>query len=149
MKTYIIRAAKYAIYLILLLVIIFTLMNSLTKNQTSFADLFTTSRGIYMAFVVLIFAAIYPMMGYVKRTLVFDASQKVDEVVNVMSLSGYARTDAGDAAAMTFRAVGKMKRLSLMGEDQITITTTEGLSTIAGPRKEVVRVSFRFTTFIS
>lgn len=150
MKTYIVRAAKYAVYLIVLLLIVLAVMNVVTKSESSMMEMLFSVRGLYLLAVVVVFAAIYPMMGYVKRTLTFDATQKTDELVNVMSLCGYTRTDDGrDNTKMEFRASGKMKRLSMMYEDQITIVTVDGLSVIAGPRKEVVRAAFRFDTFIN
>lgn len=149
MKTYIVRAAKYAVYLIVLLFIVLALMNVVTKSETSMLDMLISVRGLYLLAVVVVFAAIYPMMGYVKRTLTFDATQKTEELTNVMSLCGYTRLDGSDNSNMEFRASGKMKRLSMMYEDKITIVTIDGLSTIAGPRKEVVRAAFRFDTFIN
>lgn len=148
MKTYFVRAGKYLIFLTVLLFAIYYLMNMLGGVAMPVEGLFESSRGYLVIAILLFFAAVHPYMGYVKRSLVFDASKKVDEVVNVMSMCGYTRTNAGDATSMTFRATTKTKRMIMLGEDEISITTTNELSTMSGPRKEVVRASFRFTTFI-
>ncbi len=148
-STYFRRFAKYVIYLTVFLALILSVMNLLNATSLSFENLFQTERSYYLLIVVGVFALIYPFMGYTKKTLTFNANQRVDEVVNVMAQCGYGRVE-GNEGELTFKAIGALKRLSLMYEDTIIITTdSDDISVISGPRKEVVKAAFKMTTFIS
>lgn len=147
MKTYFIRVIKYAIYLVVLLGILLFVMSALSSNTLSLSEVMSSSRGIYLVVFLLVFALIQPFMGYVKRTLTFDATTQIEQITNVMALNGYSRS-ADENGAIVFRASSKAKRLFLYFEDKIVITTDDSLSVISGPRREVVRAIFRFNTFI-
>lgn len=147
MNRYPIRVAKYIVYLSVLFLIIFSFMNAVGGTKVPLDTMFTSSRGLWMFVVVFVFALLYPFFGFVKKTLTFDAAQRVEDTERVMLMCGYKRI-SGEADALVFRADSSMKRLLLMYEDTITITTVDGLTTMAGPRKEVVKASFRMTTFV-
>ena len=149
MNRYAIRAAKYVVYLFVLFLLIFAVMNALGGTKLSLADLVTSTRGWWLAVVVVVFAAAYPFFGFTSKLLTLDAAAKADEVERVMGLCGYMRTDdRRDPMHQTYRASSGVKRLALMYEDTITVATQNGLSTMSGPRKEVVRAAFRTTTFV-
>lgn len=147
MKRYPIRVVKYVVYLAILFFVIFTFMNAVGGTNVPIDTLFTTTRGMWLLLVVVLFALLYPFFGFTKKTITIDASLKGEELQNVMNMCGYMRT-AGTDQAMEFRANGGFKRLMLMYEDRITVTTVDGLSTMSGPRKEVVKAAFRAGTFI-
>lgn len=146
MNRYLIRAAKYCIYLFLLIFILLGLMS--IYDTRGFAEVYLSTRGLAMLGIVAVFALTYPLFGFVKKTLTFDATQKAEDVERIMAMSGYSRV-SGTNDAMVFRATRMAKKIMLMWEDQITITTADGLSTMSGPRKEVVKASFRFGTYVS
>ncbi len=150
-KTYIRRMAKYAIYLVIVLMILLTIMNLLQateEGQTSLLDMLLSQRGLYMLCVIIAFSAIYPFMGYTKKTLVCNAEKRSEEFINVMAMCGYSITERSENK-MTFRASNFAKKLILMFEDTITVqTTANGLSTMRGPRREVVKAAFRSGTFV-
>ena len=51
---------------------------------------------------------------------------------------------------MLFEATSTAKKLTMMWEDQVEITTdADGVSYIEGNRKEVVRAAFRMGTYIA
>ncbi len=149
LKTYIRRTLKYALYLLIILAILLTAMDLMGASQSpSTLDLIFTERGAYMAVVVIIFAAIYPFMGYVKKTLLCNASERSEQVVNIMAMCGYKLVST-EGTEMTFRAATFAKKLILLFEDTIVITTsTTGTSEMRGPRREVVRAAFRLGTFV-
>lgn len=149
MKRYPIRIAKYVIYLAVLFVIIFALMNALNGTQVGLKEMFTNTRSLWLLVVVVVFALLYPFFGFTKKSLTMDAAQRAEDVQKVMHMCGYIRVDQGENDKMMFRASSGVKRLMLMYEDCITITTTDGLSVMEGPRKEVVKASFRMTTFVA
>lgn len=148
LSTYFIRAGKYIIQFIILLFVMIGLMSLLSKNPTSnmFETLFTT-RGLLLWGVVLLFSLTYPFFGFVKRTLTFDATKHAQDVDKVMEMCGFVKLSDADGVTI-YRAKNVTKKLVMLYEDKITITTVDGLSTIEGFRKEVVKASMRFNTFI-
>lgn len=147
MKRYPIRAAKYVVYLAILFFVIFGFMNALGGTNLPLSTLFTTSRGALLGAALLVFALLYPFFGFVRKSITFDASQRAGDIERVMGMCGYMRSGGTDDK-MEFRAVGTMKRLGLMFEDTIQITTLDGFSTLEGPRKEVVKAAYRMGTFV-
>ncbi|MEF9949705.1 MAG: hypothetical protein RR752_00835 [Mucinivorans sp.] len=150
MKKYIIRVVKYVAYLAILFVIIFMLMSALGMVKVPFSTVLSTTRGFVALGIVLLFALFYPFFGFTVKTLTINASMHQEELNNVMSRCGYMPLGGEDQAPgeLQFRAVSSMKRLMLIYEDQITVSTVDGLSRISGPRKEVVKIAFRIGTFI-
>lgn len=148
MERYVIRAAKYVVYLVVLFFVIFFVMDLINDKQVPFWVMFSGSRGLVFSGIVIVFALIYPFFGFVKKTLTFDASSKVEEVVNVMNTCGFATAEASTPELQKFRARSTSKKVSMMWEDEVIIETIDGLSTIRGSRREVVKAAFRFGTFI-
>lgn len=148
MNRYAIRAAKYVIYLFVLFLLIFAVMSALGGTSLSLSTLVSSDRGWWLAVVLVVFAAAYPFFGFTSKVLTVDAEAKADEVERVMGLCGYMRVGDRTPEVHTYRASSGVKRLALMYEDTVTITTQNGLSMMAGPRKEVVRAAFRMTTFV-
>lgn len=149
MKRYPLRVAKYVIYLAVLFFIIFALMNALNRTEIGLEAMFTNMRSLWLLAMVVLFALLYPFFGFTKKSLTVDASQRVEDTQKVMQMCGYMLLDGTNKECMVFRASSGIKRLMLMYEDQITITTVDGLSVMEGPRKEVVKASYRMTTFVS
>lgn len=144
---YFIRAGKYCIYLTVLIIILFGLMN--LYNPRPLAELYWGNRGLMLLILIIVFSLTYPLFGFTKKTLTFDATKKVEDIERIMTMSGYARVSGTADNAMVFRATSTPKKLMSMWEDSITINTVDGLSTIVGIRKEVVKATFRFGTYIS
>lgn len=147
MKQYFIRAAKYALQLIILFFAIFFLMNLFSSQKLSLEQFFS-HRGALMGVAILAFSLLYPFFGYTKKRLTFSAADKVAEVEKIMTMCGFIRT-SGDARNMEFRAATQSKRWMLMFEDRIVVRTDmDGVSEIEGIRKEVVKAYFRMGTYI-
>lgn len=147
MNRYGIRAAKYVLQFTIIFVVFFAILRLTNYTQASFSTMMT-SQGLMLLAIIVIFALIQPFLGYTKKTLVFDATKRMEDVDRVMGMCGYIKISDSDGIAI-FRASSTAKRISMVYEDQITITTTDGLSVMQGPRKEVVKIYFRMGTFIS
>ena len=151
MKRYPIRAAKYAVYLIILFFILFALLRAF--GSASHIDvLWSTSRGLMFLGVVVIFALLYPFFGFTRNRLTFNAASRAVDVERIMAMCGFKRIDADNHGAdhMLFEATSTAKKLTMMWEDQVEITTdADGVSYIEGNRKEVVRAAFRMGTYIA
>lgn len=147
MKQYCIRAAKYALQLVIIFFAIFFLMNLFSSQKLSLEQFFS-HRGALMGVAILAFSLLYPFFGYTKKRLTFSAADKVAEVEKIMTMCGFIRT-SGDARNMEFRAATQSKRWMLMFEDRIIVRTDmDGVSEIEGIRKEVVKAYFRMGTYI-
>lgn len=150
MKRYPIRAAKYAVYLIILFFILFALLRAF-GSASSMSVLWTTSRGLMFLGVVIVFALLYPFFGFTRKRLTFDAASRVEDVERVMAMCGFKRIEADSYGAddMLFQADTTAKKVTMMWEDKVEITTVDGISYIEGNRKEVVRAAFRMGTYIA
>lgn len=152
MKRYPIRAAKYALYLVILFFVLFALMRALGYGAASLDILWTTSRGWLFLGVVVVFALLYPFFGFTRRRLTFNAASRVEDVERVMAQCGFRRIEADTHGAddLLFAAASTGKKVTMMWEDRIGITTdANGISYIEGNRKEAVRAAFRLGTFIA
>ena len=152
MNRYPIRAAKYALYLIVLFFVLFALMRALGYGAASLDILWTTSRGWLFLGVVVVFALLYPFFGFTRRRLTFNAASRVEDVERVMAQCGFRRIEADTHGAddSLFAAASTGKKVTMMWEDRIEITTdANGISYIEGNRKEAVRAAFRLGTFIA
>lgn len=147
--TYIRRAAKYTIYLAIVFVIILVVMRMVDDGAyVPFIDMIGSERGLFVLSAIVIFALIHPFLGYNGKVILCNAEKNKDEVVNVMAMCGYKLTGHSDGV-MTFRAVTLAKKIILLCEDTITITTSEvGTSRVSGPRREVVRSAFRIDSYV-
>lgn len=151
MKRYPIRAAKYAVYLIILFFILFALLRAF-GSASPMSVLWSTSRGWMFLGVVVIFALLYPFFGFTRKRLTFDAAKRVEDVERVMAMCGFRRIDAENHGAddMLFQSESTAKKIAMMWEDKVEITTdSNGISYIEGNRKEVVRAAFRMGTYIA
>ena len=147
MNRYFIRVAKAIVQYAVLFTVFFSFMNVIGYSKSSIADVVTSERGYLMLIVVGIFSFIYPFMSFAKKTLLFDAQKRVEDVERVMGMCGY-KADSNEGGVMKFRASTTSKKVLLMWEDEITITTVDGISVMQGPRKEIVKIYFRFGTFV-
>lgn len=151
MKRYPIRAAKYAVYLIILFFILFGVMRAV-GSASPIDVLWTSSRGLMFLGVVVVFALLYPFFGFTRKRLTFNAAAKVDDVERIMAMCGFKRVEADGFGAdhMLFEAVTTGKKVLMMWEDRMEIITDErGASWIEGNRKEAVRAAFRMGTYIA
>ncbi len=147
LTTYLRRFIKYIIYLVVVACIIYLIMSQFYTNID--IDQLISSRGLWMVAVVIFFSAVQPFFGYSSKLLTCDAQKHNEQVVNVMAMCRYKLVENRDGI-MTFRANSTFHRLTLLGEDTITIDNREdGLSTMRGPRREVVKAAFRIGTYVS
>lgn len=149
MKRYPIRAAKYAVYLILLFFVLLGILQ-LVGSSTSLTVLWAQPmRGMMLLGAVVVFALLYPFFGFTKKRLTFDASQRREDVDRVMAMCGFKPAEGATPEHLVFEAMAMSKRVTMMFEDKIEINTTDGVSYMEGNRKEVVRAYFRMGTYIA
>lgn len=146
MKQYLIRSAKYLVWLLLLFVLVFLLMilsgGSRVGPAESLEMLFGSSRGVIMICAIVFLALFYPRYGFVRREVHADLSTNRDAVLEAFSRSGYRLVDE-NGGGMVFRAETGLKRALLLWEDTILVVPTPSGFALEGLRKEAVKVEFR------
>lgn len=147
MNRYGIRAAKYALQLTILFFVFYSVLRMTGYDNAPLEVLWTTYRGVMMLGAIVLFAMLQPFFGYTKKSLLFDANIRKDDLERVMGMCGYVKV-SDTSEVMEFRASTTSKKVALMYEDMITVTTLNGSSVMQGPRKEVVKIYFRIGTFI-
>ena len=146
MKTHIVRAVKYLIWLALLFTLVFALMISTGTSRVgageALHELFGSSRGMLMIATIVVLALLYPRFGFTRRSV--RADLKADQTLHT---SGYSLV-AESEGTMIFRASSPLKRALLLWEDRIAVTADGESITLDGIRKEVVRAEFRLKSFL-
>lgn len=150
MNRYIIRVVKYALYLVVLFFIIFGMLHLVGYSKNvSLAALLFSQQGAMLLGAVLIFSLLYPFFGFMTKNLLFNATEKVEKVEQVMAMCGYQRCQGSTVHAMVFEPIGVARNIQLLYEGTITINTEGGVSQMQGPRREVTRAYFRMGTYIA
>lgn len=147
MKRYPIRVAKYVLQLTVLFIVFFSVLHFAGYGNTTLTEIFSSQRGLLMLGVIIVFALLQPFFGYTKKRLLFDVDKRSEDLDRVLAMCGYAKVGEQDGVK-TYRAITFSKKLILMFEDEITVTTVDEISEMAGPRKEIVKAYFRMNTFI-
>lgn len=147
MNRYGIRAAKSLLQYIILFLVFYSILRIMGSDNAPLQTLWETSKGILLLGAIIVFSLLQPFFGYTKKTLTFDAKKRSEDVERVMAMCGYVKVDE-TSNEMIFRASTTAKKVALIYEDAVTITTNDEISVMQGPRKEVVKIYFRMGTFI-
>ena len=136
---YFIRSLKYFVALCVICVAILALMlatgtSALTLDQTVYV-MFHTSRYATLFAAIVVLAALYPKFGFVVRK------------VNAFKSAGFSLRGEEDGV-MTFRADGPLRKLMLLGEDEIKVSQYGQWIQIDGIRRGVARVEYRLDSYI-
>ena len=144
MKTHIVRAVKYLIWLALLFTLVFALMISTGTSRVgageALHELFGSSRGMLMIATIVVLALLYPRFGFTRRSVRADLKADRERILQTLHTSGYSLV-AESEGTMIFRASSPLKRALLLWDDGESIT-------LDGIRKEVVRAEFRLKSFL-
>ncbi len=153
---YVLRAVKYLVKLVVMLVLVFVLMQmSGTSNIESdggilgfFESFFATGRGRIFAVALLVWCAVYPAVEFKKRHLSYDLSTRKNAIVRALNAGGMTLAGEGSEQKMVF--TGSMfRRVWYMGDDAVTITRSpEGGIDIEGPRRFVIEAEHRIPNYV-
>ncbi len=149
MERYFIRSVKYLVWLSVLFALILGIMvlTGTYSGEEQVESIFMSRRGWTMIAVIIMLAAIYPKIGFVKRRIPGDLVSGRGAVMKAMDLSGFVLEEEKDGM-MIFKATGT-KRLFLMFEDTVKIYDQDGTIILDGIRKEVVKIEYRLRAFIA
>ena len=141
---YFIRSLKYFVALCVLCAAIMALNRlsgfaTLTLEET-FYVMFHTTRGMMLPAVIVLLAAFYPKFGG-------DVGENREQIVNAFKSAGFSlRTD--EDGVMTFRADGLLRKLTLLGEDEIKVSQYGQWILLDGIRRGVARAGYKLDSYI-
>lgn len=144
MKRYVKRAFKFAIYLILLLFLILILIYLMSKDvmseKASLYNFLKDGRPLQMLGLIIIFAAIYPLIGFatVKIYLNKPVNGDKNEIIKLFNQRKYALV-SDENKMLIFRPMNKFHRLTRMYEDLLEIDYSDTILKFHGLRKDVYR----------
>ena len=139
---YFIRSLKYFVALCVLCAAIMALNRlsgfaTLTLEET-FYVMFHTTRGMMLPAVIVLLAAFYPKFGFVQRKVEGDVGENREQIVNAFKSDG----------VRTFRADGLLRKLTLLGEDEIKVSQYGQWILIDGIRRGVARAGYKLDSYI-
>ena len=151
MKKYIVRSLKYFFALCVLCIALMGLMlmtgtSALSLDDTLYVMLHT-DRYLMLFAAIVALAAVYPRFGFVVRKVEGDVEQNREQIVNAFKSAGFSLRGEEDGV-MTFRADGPLRKLMLLGEDEIKVSQYGQWIQIDGIRRGVARVEYRLDSYI-
>lgn len=152
MEKYLIRSAKYLLWLIVLFAVILLLMQltgtARAGAQESLEALFGSSRGATMLAMLVVLALLYPRFGFTSRTLPITLPNHAEAIMKTFTLSGFICVSQSPTE-WVFQAATPLKKALLLWEDTIVVSATAQGITLTGIRKEVVKIEFRLRSMLS
>ena len=140
---YIIRALKYFCYLIIFLTLIVLALVLTGFVEADLSKMFINGYNSLwqIALIMLVFALLYPRLGYGTRTAHISGSPEElrGDVVSVMERLGY-RLEKEDGTGWTFRRRSPVSRALKMWEDRITLSVTGAGVKAEGLTRDLARV---------
>lgn len=145
---YLVRVVKYFIYLVVILALFIALLMYFDMVGTSLDEIFKNgAKSLWqVAGIVAVFAAIYPVMGFTRRSAMIpgDYPALKQGIVDVMHDRGYVleseNADVPGEEKLSFRKRSPLLRLTRMFEDRITMVKDFGGFSLEGPSKDLARL---------
>ena len=102
----------------------------------------------------LVYAAVYPLIGYSKRDIAFGEgfSERRQEIAGVLRDMNFVPEDVMKSESTEVLKLhnnsGIIRALRLW-EDTLSLTANDGMVTVEGQRKDVVRASLRIESYLA
>ena len=113
----------------------------------TFQVMFHTTRGMLLPAVIVLLAAFYPRFGFTVRRIEGDTNENRDQIINAFRMSGYALQSESNGV-MIFRAGNFLKKLLMLGEDEIKVSQQGSDIVLDGIRRGVARVQYRLESYL-
>ncbi|WP_417016077.1 hypothetical protein [Alistipes sp.] len=148
---YFFRSLKYFCALCVLCVAIMYLNRlagtaRLTIGET-FQVMFHTPRGMMLPAVIVLLAAFYPKFGFVTRQVEGDIAENRDQILNAFRSEGFSLRNE-EQEVMTFRADNWIRKILMLGEDELKVSQYGQWIRIEGNRRGVARVQYRLDSYL-
>lgn len=151
---YFVRALKYFIYLVVLLVGLVWIMTLLDDNIAMglweyIGYKFSSEGGAVMIVALVALSALYPLFGYMRKS-VAQCSLEEDKlrIHNAMLVYGYKYVGECDGAQI-YRSMGILRRLTLRFEDKIELRQVGDAVEFYGLRSQVARVTYQLQGYLN
>lgn len=142
MLQYLVRFCKYVIYCSLLfsLLLIMVFYTSNHGELTYFWELIHPSKYLQVALLVVVYAAVYPFIGYVDRKVYLNQPFQKDRealIHGILHAQFLIVSDSG--TVLVFRPKSKFTRLMRLYEDKIVLDYSNNPILLYGMRRDVQR----------
>ncbi len=149
---YFIRSIKFLVSLIVLYVAAVAIMSAVGASMLSARDtifvMFQTTRGQLLVAAIIIWAAIYPKVGYIKRDVAADLNADKEQIVTAFVMSGYELVGESENE-LRFRAANIFRRLRLLFEDEVVVRrNADGGVEFDGVRRTVAYAMMRLQGYL-
>lgn len=149
---YLLRSVKFLVALIVMYVAAVWLMSAVGASMLSARDtifvMFQTTRGQLLVAAILIWVAIYPKVGYIKRECSADFDADKEQIMTAFTVSGYELVEQSENE-MRFRASNFFRRVRLLFEDEVVVRRSEGGGVeIEGVRRTVAYAMMRLNSYL-
>jgi hypothetical protein len=150
---YLVRSVKFLVALLVLYVATVWLMSTVGASMLSARDtifvMFQTTRGQLLVAAIIIWVAIYPKVGYIKRESSADFDGDKEQILTVFVVTGYELMEQNEKE-MRFRASNFFRRLRLLFEDEVVVRRSEsGGVEIEGVRRTVAYATMRLNSYLA
>ncbi len=148
---YLIRSVKYFLALCVLCVVLMGLMLATGTSALSFDDTiyvaFHTDRYLLLFVAIVVLSIIYPRFGFVTRKVEGDVEEHREQIINAFRAAGFSLRSEQDGE-LIFRADNFVRKLMLLGEDEIKVSQYGQWILLDGIRRGVARVEYRLDSYI-
>lgn len=148
---YFLRSLKYFCALCVLCIVLMGLMLMTGTSALSLDDtlyvMFHTDRYLMLSAAIVVLSILYPRFGFVVRKVEGDMELNREQIINAFRSAGFSLHSEGDGE-MTFRADNFLRKLLLLGEDEIKVTQYGQWIALDGIRRGVARVEYRLDSYI-
>ena len=143
MLHYFIRVFKYVVYYTIFLGLLLALVFYTSSDRGElqyFWELIPASNYWQVALFLVVFSAVYPFIGFVKRNVYLNRSFQADkELLIECILRANYQLASDDGATMSFRQKSIFIRIIRLFEDTITLNYSDNPIVLDGMRRDVYR----------
>lgn len=153
MKRYFIRAGKFALYLIavviVILVFLYFMSADVMSEQSSMKNFLQEGRPLVMLFVALAFGAIYPFIGFQTVKIYFNKplDSNKQQIIEMFAQRKYV-LEKDENKILTFRHKNKLNRIARMNEDMLELDYSETILSLHGLRRDLYRFKRMLEEFV-
>lgn len=139
---YLVRAGKYLVYLTIVFVLIVAIFSLTSGQGFNYEVLFRPGSGVQIIIFLVLMSLVYPFFGYATRKVYLNRDFESDKegILGVFTTNRYVIESQGEGY-IRFKHTAAFVRVVRMGEDTITLFTSENPIKIEGARKDVLRLA--------
>ncbi len=147
---HVIRSVKYLLAMAVIFVALMLLVGStgqikLTAQEQ--LELFMANKGALKLALLVVLAAVYPLFGFIKRSVDGTIEEYREQVIVAMQSSGFAFVEEREGV-LIFRANTILRRVTFLFEDKIEVRQVGGAIQIEGVRRGVAYAAYCLDGFI-